>query len=149
DLALAHRNAALDLGEVFPEPDPDQELFDLAERAAVVHASGIAGKLAYRLDIGGDPGESVRGALLAVERSLVQLALERDPAAHRRRRLGQQRLPGPRRPAWERDQLATRVARLSRGGLRSTPCTPPAVQDNACSPQKHPPRAFFSDVAAE
>src|SRR5262249_3769624 len=128
DLALAHRNAALDLGEVFPEPDPDQELFDLAERAAVVHASGIAGKLAYRLDIGGDPGESVRGALLAVERSLVQLALERDPAAHRRRRLGQQRLPGPRRLACARAQFAGGAAALTVVDNVSTASISPPVR---------------------
>ncbi len=67
DLALAHRNAAEDLREIFAEPDADEQLLDLAEAAGRMHALGIGGELADRLDIGREPGEPVGGALLAVE----------------------------------------------------------------------------------
>ena len=67
DLALAHRNAAEDLREVFAEPDADQQFLDLAEPAGRLHALGIGGELAHRLDIGREPRQPVGGALLAVE----------------------------------------------------------------------------------
>ena len=69
DFALAHRNAADDLGEIFAEPDADQMLLDFAEVAVADHALGIGGELAHRLDIGGEPGQPVGRALLAVEQA--------------------------------------------------------------------------------
>ena len=70
DLALAHRNAAEDLRQIFAGADAHQKLFDLAETARSPSCrSRIGGELAQRLDIGREPGEAVRGALLAVERA--------------------------------------------------------------------------------
>ena len=67
DLALAHGNAAQNLGEIFAEPDLDDELLDFTQRIGIVHALGIGRELAHRLDIGGEPGETMSGALFAVE----------------------------------------------------------------------------------
>ena len=39
DLALAHRNAAQHLRQIFAEPDSDQQLLDLAKRAGVMQRS--------------------------------------------------------------------------------------------------------------
>ena len=66
-LALAHRNAADDLGEVFAERDAHEMFLDFAERAVGDHALGVGGELAHRLDIGCEPGQPVGGALLAIE----------------------------------------------------------------------------------
>ena len=69
DLALADRDAAENLRQIFAEPDADQQLFDLGEPPARLHARGIGGELPHRLDVGREPGEPVGGALLAVEQA--------------------------------------------------------------------------------
>ena len=95
DLALAHRNAALDLREIFADPDLDDEFLDLAERAGVVHPLGVGRELAHRFDISGEPGKSVRGALLAIEQTVDGAILDRDKLAHRDLRLRKQRFGCP------------------------------------------------------
>ena len=65
DLALVHRDAAEDLGEIFAEADAGHQLLGRAEAALLVHAPGVGGHFLDRLDIGGEPGEPVGGVLLA------------------------------------------------------------------------------------
>ena len=101
-LALAHRDAAGNLGEVFAKPDLDQERLGLAEPAGGLHALGIGAELAHRLDVGGEPGEAVGRALLAVERGRRQLALDHHLGPHGRGGVGQ--------------QLVHRGGRAGRGG---------------------------------
>ena len=67
DLALVHGDAAEDLGEIFAEPDLRQQRLGLAVAPLGLHAAGVAGHFADRLDIGREPGEPVRGMLLALE----------------------------------------------------------------------------------
>ena len=68
--------------EIFAEPDADEELLDLAERAARLHALGVGRELAHRLDVGRKPGEPVGRPLLAVEQTADDVAFDRDPLAH-------------------------------------------------------------------
>jgi hypothetical protein len=104
-LALAHRDAADDLCRAFADADAHQVLLDLAEVALAQHALGVSGELAHRLDIGGEPGKPVRGALLAVEHAGNHPALHHDPLAHLGHRVGQQRLQGGARLAGKLDQF--------------------------------------------
>ena len=67
DLALAHRDAAEDLRQIFADADPDDQFFDLAERPFGLHPFGISRELPQRLDISREPGEAVRRALFAIE----------------------------------------------------------------------------------
>ena len=106
DLALADRDAALDLGEIFAEPDADDQLFDLGEQPGLLHALGIGGELAHRLDIGREPGEAMGGALLAVEQARDRPPLQHHPLAHLRRGVRQQRLDRPGRGARQGQQAA-------------------------------------------
>ena len=46
DLALVHRHAAEDLGEIFAEADPRQQLLGLAERPSACMRRGVAGQFA-------------------------------------------------------------------------------------------------------
>jgi hypothetical protein len=93
-LALAHGDAADDLGEILADADPDQQLLDLAQTAGGIHPLRIGGELAHRLHIGGKPGKSVGGALLTVER-LTRFVFG-EAAADGKRRVGEQRLGGGR-----------------------------------------------------
>ena len=104
-LALAHRNAADDLGEIFAERDAHEVFLDLAERAGAGHAFGIGGELAHRLDIGGEPGQPVGGALLAIEQAADRLACHHHPLAHLGHGIGQQGIEGGGRLAAEFDQV--------------------------------------------
>ncbi len=82
DLALAHRNAAEHLGEVFAGANPHQEVFDLAEAAAGRQPQRIGFKLPDRLDIGAEPRQSVSGALFAVEYARYRAAFDRHPVGN-------------------------------------------------------------------
>jgi hypothetical protein len=82
ELILAHGNAAGDLRQVFAEADTDQVFLKFAECAAADHSLGVGGDLAHRLDIRGEPGQAVRGALLAVEEPADRVALHNNPLAH-------------------------------------------------------------------
>ena len=148
DLALAHGNAALNLGEVFADAELDQQLLDLAQCTARMHPLGIGRELPHRFDIGREPGKAVRGALLAIEQPVDHLIIHHDAPAHRRRRVSEQRLNGLRRRSGKRNQLSPGVAALGfvqhgelRTVARSTERHPLSLQgtgaqDYACSAQK-------------
>ena len=63
-----------DLREIFAEPDADEMLFDFSEQATLGHAFGIGGELTHRLDVGSEPGEPVRGPLLAIQQAVLGVA---------------------------------------------------------------------------
>ena len=94
DLALAHRNAAEDLGQIFAGADADDEILGLAEAAVIGKPLGIGGQLTDGLHIGGEPGEAVSGALFAIEDARHRAALDRDPIGDGAAGLGEQRLDG-------------------------------------------------------
>ncbi len=79
DLALAHRNAAEYLRQKFAGADAHQKVFGLAETAAIGQSLRISRKLADGLDIGGEPGKAVGGALFAVEHPRHRAAFDRYP----------------------------------------------------------------------
>ncbi len=72
--ALAHRDAAEDLGEIFAGADADQQFLQFAEAARFDHARRVAGKLPDRLDIGSQPGIAVGRMLFALERGRGNLS---------------------------------------------------------------------------
>ena len=92
DLALAHRNAADHLGQIFAETDPDQQVLRLAQSPRRLHSLRIGGELAHRLHVGGKPGKPMGGALLAIHRPGGELAVAHHPGAHRDGGVGEQRL---------------------------------------------------------
>ena len=104
-LALAHRDAARNLRDIFSEPDANEQLLGLAKRSLAGHARGIGGKLTHRLRIGREPGEPMGGALLAVEQAADDMAFHRHPLAHFGRRVGQQGIEGRARLVGELDQI--------------------------------------------
>ena len=83
DLALAHGNAAEDLGEIFAGADAHQQFLDLAETAGRHEPLGIGRKLPDRLDIGREPGKAVGGALFAIEDARHRATLDRHPVCDR------------------------------------------------------------------
>ena len=105
DLALAHRNAADDLRQIFAGADPHQEILDLAETAGRAKPLRVGRKLADRLDIGGEPGKPVGGALLLVEQSRVGAAVPHHLFGDGPLRVAKQRLGGVGRLRKRRDQL--------------------------------------------
>ena len=84
DLALVHRDAAENLREIFAERDADRGLLDFAEAAGRQHAVGIGDELAHGLHIGREPGEAVRGALLALKDALDDAPIDRHARRGRR-----------------------------------------------------------------
>ena len=94
DLALAHRNAAENLRQIFAGADPHQKFFGLAEGARRLKPLGIGGKLPDGFDIGREPGKSVGGALLAIEHARHRAAFDRHPGCDGAARIGKQRLGG-------------------------------------------------------
>ena len=110
DLALAHRNAADDLRQIFAGADADQKLFDFAEipdRRKPLH---VGRKLTQRLDIGREPGQAVGGALLAIERARDRAAVAHHPLGDRPACVGEQGIDGVDRLAQRPDQFASRRA---------------------------------------
>ncbi len=69
DFALAHRDAAENLREIFAGADANQQFFDFAEAASLGHAGGIARKLTNRFDISRKPGIAMRCVLFALDRA--------------------------------------------------------------------------------
>ena len=102
---LAHRNAADDLRQTFAETDAYQVLLEFAERIVGGHAFGVRCELAHRLDIGRQPGQSMGGALLAVEQAGHRMALHHHPFAHFDHRVRQQRVERRGGLAGEIDQV--------------------------------------------
>ena len=94
DLALAHRDAAEHLRQVFAGTDADQKLFDVAEAARLHHPVGVVGELTDRLDVGCEPGKPVGGALLAVKRARIGPAVAHDASGDRQTGVRQQPLRG-------------------------------------------------------
>src|SRR5262249_3550991 len=156
-----HGNAALNLGEIFADPDLDEQFLDLAQGTGRIHPLGIGRKLPHRFDIGREPGKAVRGALLAVEQPVDHLMIYRDALAHRHRCVCEQRLDGLRRRVCKRNQLSPSVGAFSlvqhgdAGGVaptaRSVARHPPklartAPQDYACSAQKQRRRAISGSL---
>src|SRR5262249_12548036 len=89
-----------------------QQRLDLAETAAGVQAIRISGELADRFDIGGEPGEPMRRALLAVERRFVHATVDEHAPTHCGRRLSAEALDRSGRPAHAPGQLAAGLAAL-------------------------------------
>src|SRR5262249_23899876 len=162
-VALTHGNAALNLGEIFADPDLDEQFLDLAQGTGRMHPLGIGRKLPHRFDIGREPGKAVGGALLAVEQTVDHLMIHRDALAHRDRCVSEQRLDRLRCRACKRYQPSPGVAALSlvqHGELRAVACSarsadrhPPKLartdpQDYACSAQKQRRRDMSGSLAA-
>ena len=146
DLALAHRNAALDLGEIFADPDFDQQLLHLTETATRMHALGIGCELAHRFHIGGEPGKTVGGALLTFDQTVHHLAFGHDAPAHAERRLRQQVPGGARGLARQRNQ---RQPSLVRAGLVQHRLPPSGgARGSAYSQQGRTSREFPERVCA-
>ena len=96
DLVLAHRNAAEDLRHVFRAADPDDQVFGFPEQPLALHPLGIGRELTQSLDISREPGQPVGGALFAIQKLRLRLAVHRHPLAHAQGRVGEQTL-GDRR----------------------------------------------------
>ena len=94
DLALVHRDAAENLREIFAQADPRQQRLDLAEASFGAHPARVGGHFLDRLDIGGEPGEPVRGVLFALDSFRAQTPAVLDPFAQGGRGAGEQRLDG-------------------------------------------------------
>ena len=114
--ALAHRNAADDLGKIFAEPDANQKVFDLAKRALAGHARGVGRELPHRFDISGKPGEPVGRALLAVEQAPDQMAFHDHALTHFGRCVPQQGVEGRAGLAGEFDQFGVGAGGTGSGG---------------------------------
>ena len=97
DLALAHRNAAVDLREEFGEADLVQKLFGLAIGALAGEALGVVDQFAQALHIGREPGEPMGGVLIGLEQIIGDLAVAGVAGAHARERILVQRLDGGER----------------------------------------------------
>ena len=109
DLALAHRDAAEDLRDVLAEADAHRDRLELAEPPLAAQPLRIGGELAHGLDVGGEPREPVRGALLAIEDAARHLAGWRDQLAHRALGIRQQSFQDRGRLAAHFDEVAGRV----------------------------------------
>ena len=94
ELALAHRNAAEDLRQIFGEGDAGEEILDLAIGALGREAIGIGEQLAQALHIGREPGEAVGGVLLHLDQLIGELAVLGDAGADGGERLPIERLHG-------------------------------------------------------
>ena len=91
DLALAHRDAAMDLGEVFAEADLEEQRLHLAELALGVDPAGPGAHLAQGFGVGGEPGERVGRELVLFQRRAADLAGDGDLCPQRLARGGEQR----------------------------------------------------------
>ena len=121
DLALAHRNAAEHLRQIFAGADAHQKLLDLAEIAVRHHPLGVSGELADRFGVSGEPGETVGGALFAVEHPRHRPALDGDPGRHGAAGIGEQRFDGGDGFAKRRDQVLAGRRRMAASGMRRLP----------------------------
>jgi hypothetical protein len=108
DLALAHRNAAEHLRQIFAGADPHQQFLDFTECAVIGEALRVLGELTNGLDIGGKPSEPVGGALLAVEPARHHAAVDAHAVADRAARIVQQRVQRRHRVAEHGDHLTAR-----------------------------------------
>jgi hypothetical protein len=86
DLALAHRQAAGKLGDVFAKGDLVDQRLDLAEPALGRQPLGPALHLAQALGIGRDPGQAMGGILMRLDQPAADPVALGDLRAHRRSR---------------------------------------------------------------
>jgi len=105
DLALAHRNAAEHLRQIFAGANSQQQFLDFAECADLGKPLCVLGELMNGLDIGGKPGEPVGRALLAVESARHQAAVDGHALAHGAAGIAQQRVQRRHRIAKHGDHL--------------------------------------------
>ena len=78
DLGLAHGQAAIELPEVLPEGDLEDELLGLAKGPGLVEPRGPALHLPEGFHIGCDPGEPVGRGLIPFDRGSRNLAVCRE-----------------------------------------------------------------------
>ena len=119
-LALAHRNSADDLCDIFAERNADEIFLDFAERSDGDHPFGIGGKLAHSLHIGGEPGQPMGGALFAIKQLGRGLAFDRHAFAHLDDGIGQQSVQCSGRLSAELDQFVSGGAAGSDDGHGSS-----------------------------
>ena len=67
DFALAHRDAAIDLPEVFAKSDLVDQLFDFTKIAAVLQSFGPALHLGQALRVRRQPCQPMRSALVGLQ----------------------------------------------------------------------------------
>ena len=94
DLALVHRQAAKNLGEVFAEADLCDELLGLAKTPFFAHAQGVSGHLLDRLDVGREPRKAVGGVLLRFDFRRRKPAVDAELFPQVRRRAGENNFGG-------------------------------------------------------
>ena len=104
-LALAHRNAAQDLRQIFGEAQLQDQPLALAEGAGALQAARPVERRAQRRHIGRKPRKAVRRVLIAIERRRIDLSS--------RRQLRSERGPRPRQHAF------SRLQRLIAGAVRT------------------------------
>ena len=109
ELALTHRDAAEDLGQIFTKPDADNHLLDLSHARGGLHALGVTRELPQRLDVGGEPGKAVGGALLPVEQVRPDATFDRDALAYAVGRVSEQSLHRHDRVASARGEIVSSV----------------------------------------
>ena len=92
DLALAHRDAAGDLGEVFAAADGQDQPLDLAQLGRRLQPCCPARHLAQACRVGGQPGQPVGGVLLGLQHPPGDPAPGADPQRQQAPRRAHQRL---------------------------------------------------------
>jgi hypothetical protein len=93
-LALAHRDAALDAGEIFAEGKGQDQRLALAQPVGGEETVRPAMHLAQRLDMDLEPGEPMAAMLLTLDQISLQPPVRRDDGADARPRRRQQRRRG-------------------------------------------------------
>ena len=83
-LALAHRDAAAQLRQVFAEADLQDELLRLAQPPLAREAARPGVEFVQRLHIGRRPGEAMGGGLMGLQRLGLDLAGDADPVGQGR-----------------------------------------------------------------
>ena len=118
------------LRKIFAGADAHQKLLDLAEISGRRQPLRIGRKLPDGLDIGREPGKTVRGALLAIKHAGDRATLDRHPVGDNTARVREQRLHRCERLAQRRDQFAAGRHRRG-GGKRHERLLPPTLSSPA------------------
>ena len=115
-LSLAHRDAAMDLVQIFAKADLQDQRLDLAKAARLGQPPGPGVQLAQPLGIGRKPRQRMGRELMGLQRRAADLAIHRHKAAQRLARAGKDRLDlghGRRRQAGQIRQRNRRFKALS------------------------------------
>ena len=115
DLALAHRDAAGHLVEIFTIGRLQHQPFQLAELAGCGTALGPAQHLAERFAIGREPGIAMGGELLFFEQGPVDAAARRNPRGHGLAHLAGQAVDGRERVVAKRQKTGKQKSRSPAG----------------------------------